>query len=86
MRVGGDVHEPVPFAEIPTAIAEVIGRQMAGLLALSRNGVVLDTGDISALSELARTVSSIATAHKKLNDDKPLTELTEDEIKAALSK
>ena len=86
VRVGGDVHDPIPFAEIPTAIAEIIGRQIAGLRALSRNGVPLDQGEVSALSELARTVSSIATAHRKLSEDKPITELTEDEIKAALSK
>lgn len=86
VRVAGDVRDPVPFAEIPTALAEIIGRQVAGLRALSRSGVVLTAEELSMLSDVAKTVSSLATAHKKLVDDKPLDALTEDEIKAALAK
>jgi len=87
VRVGGEVHDPVPFEELPAAIAEVVGRQVASLRALSRAGVQLTGYEVAALTELARTVSSIATAHKKLNDsDKPLDKMTEEELRAQLGK
>jgi two-component sensor histidine kinase len=76
----------VPFAEIPTVIAEVIGRQLAGIRALSAAGVELYQDELTALAEIAKIVSSIATAHKKLTEEKPLDQLTEAEIKAALTK
>ena len=86
VRVAGDVHPPVPFAEIPSVIAEIIGRQLAGIRALSAAGVELYQDELTALAEIARIVSSIATAHKKLAEDKPLEALSEDEIKAQLCK
>ncbi len=85
VRVAGDVHPPVPFVQIPAVIGEIIGRQLASLRALSASGVSLDPDELASLSEIAKTVSSIANAHKKLNEDKPLDALTEDEIRAALA-
>ncbi len=86
VRVAGEVHPPIPFAELPSAVAEIIGRQLAGLRALSASGVALDRDELASLAEIAKTISSIATAHKKLSDDRPLEALTEDEIRRELGK
>lgn len=86
VRVMYDTHDPIELAKQPEALAEIIGRQLAGLLALSRNGARFDADELEQLGSLAKTIATIVTAFKKVAGDKSLAEMTEEELKAQLAK
>ena len=86
VRAMYDVRDPIPLADQPEALAEIIGRQLAGLRALSRDGARFDSDELEQLGSLAKTIATIVTAFKKVATDKPLNELTEEELKAQLAK
>lgn len=76
-----DVHEPIKLSDQPEAIGEILGRQLASLRALSRDGARLDNEELEQLSTIARTLGTVVTALKKLAEPASSDELTEKQLR-----
>ena len=76
-----DAHEPIALADQPDALAEITGRTIAGLRELSRNGARLESEELEMVANLAKTVGTLITAAKKMQETKP-EEMTEAQLRA----
>lgn len=66
VRAGGTLYRKIPFAKLPEVMAEIASSQIAGLRALTRQGVQLDLEEIEKLAKLATLVNALSSAHTRL--------------------